>query len=103
MCSCDVAIKKYRHLYDDFVTILEAQVREIPEEFLADIVSNNNFIYVKLRDLFRAIGESDVDGRLKNKVQRFQETLTADYGWDFTHLDSEDEDDLPVLVEDVEV
>lgn len=98
-CSCDKAIKKYRDLYDAFVTVLEVQLVEIPEDFLADIVSNNNFVYAKLRNLCRTMKESGVEGRLKTKVERFSQNLTTIYGWDFGHLDSEDEDEAPVIVE----
>lgn len=99
LCSCQRAIKKYHYVYDAFVSILEVQVHEIPEEFLADIVTNNNFVYVKLRQLFAAVQSSSVDGRLKTKVERFKDTLTSTYGWDFTHLESDDEDEQPVIVQ----
>lgn len=99
LCSCQLAIKKYRYIYNSFITLLENQVKEIPEELLADIVTNNNFVYVHLRKLFRAVRGSDVDGRLKTKTERFQEFLTDSYMWDFTHLDSDDEDEQPVIVE----
>lgn len=75
------------------------QVQETPEEFLADIVANNNLVYVKLRDLFKFVKSSDVDGKLKCKADRLKKTLTNVYQWDFSHLDSEDEEDAPVVVE----
>lgn len=75
------------------------QLVEVPEEFLADIVSNNNFVYIKLRNLCRTMKESGVEGRLKTKVERFSSHLTKIYGWDFSHLDSEDEDEAPVIVD----
>ncbi|GJQ81994.1 hypothetical protein Trydic_g6874 [Trypoxylus dichotomus] len=85
LCECENAIK--------------AQINEIPEDFLADIVSNNNFAYVKLIKLFRAMNDCNVDGRLKTKVERFKERLTQNFGWDFSHLDSEDDEDAPVVVQ----
>ncbi|KAL1505661.1 hypothetical protein ABEB36_005171 [Hypothenemus hampei] len=98
-CSCENAIKQHRSIYDQFLSVIELQVQEIPEEFLADIVSNNNFVYVKLRDLFRAVKNSDADGKLKCKAERLNRTLTRLYQWDFTHLDSEDDEDAPVIVD----
>ncbi|KAJ8961742.1 hypothetical protein NQ318_021342 [Aromia moschata] len=74
-------------------------IKEIPEEFLADIVTNNNFVYVKLRNLFRAVQDSDVDGQLKSKVDRLKKSLTGLYQWDFNHLDSDEDDEAPVIVE----
>lgn len=99
ICSCEIAIIKYRILYDLLVPMLEVQLEEIPEEFLADIVSNNNFVYVKLRHLFRTIHESSIDGRLKTKMARFRDSLTEKYSWDFSNLDEEEDDEAPVVVE----
>ncbi|CAH1373516.1 hypothetical protein MTP99_014899 [Tenebrio molitor] len=99
LCSCDAAITKHRKLFDMFVSLLEIHIKEIPEEFLADIVSNNNFVYMNLKKLFRTIHSSNVDGQLKTKVDRFKNALTSTYMWDFDHLDSEEEDEAPVIVE----
>jgi len=97
-CSCEDAIKKYRRLYDAFLSLIDIQVKEIPEDFLADIVSNKNFVYIKLRDLFRFIKSSDVDGKLKCKADRLRQAFSDLYQWDFSHLESEDEDEAPVIV-----
>lgn len=98
-CSCEVAIKKHRKLYNLFVSVIEIQIKKIPEEFLADIVSNNNFVYVKLKSLFGAVQNSDVDGQLKAKIGGFKKHLTDLYQWDFEHLDSDEEDEAPIVVE----
>ncbi|EEZ98158.1 protein AAR2 homolog [Tribolium castaneum] len=98
-CSCDAAITKYRKLFDLFITVLEVHIKEIPEEFLADIVSNDNFVYVNLKKLFRSIHESNVDGQFKSKVVRFKNSLTTTFLWDFEHLDSDEDDEAPVIVE----
>ncbi|XP_023029785.1 protein AAR2 homolog [Leptinotarsa decemlineata] len=98
-CSCEIAIKKHRRLYDMFLSIIEVHVAEIPEEFLADIVANDNFVYMKLRRLFGSIQASQVDGILKTKADRLRKSLTEKYLWDFEHLNSEEEDEAPVVVE----
>lgn len=54
---------------------------------------------MKLRDLFRFVKSSDVDGKLKCKADRLKKTLSDLYQWDFSHLESEDEDEAPVVVE----
>lgn len=79
--------------------MIEVQIQETPQDFLADIVSNNNFVYLKLRDLFRFVASSDVDGKLKCKTNRLRQKLSSLYQWDFSHLDSEDDDEAPVVVE----
>lgn len=100
LCSCDSAVSKRREVYDEFLTAVEAQLLEIPQDFLVDIVASNNFVYHSLRVLFRNIQMNDlVDDRLKTKAKRFQDRLTDKFQWDFAHLDEEDEDDAPVVVE----
>ncbi|XP_069682395.1 protein AAR2 homolog [Periplaneta americana] len=99
LCSCEDAIPKRREVFDEFLTVLENQLVEIPEDFLVDIVASNNFVYHSLRSLFRTLQLSDVvDGRLKSKAKRFQERLTIKFQWDFSHLDQEDDDEAPVIV-----
>jgi A1 cistron-splicing factor AAR2 len=99
LCSCDDAISKRREVYDAFLSALEAQLLEIPEDFLVDIVASSNFVYHSLRSLFRTLQFSEtVDGRLKSKAKRFQEQLAVKFQWDFTGLDREDGDDAPVVV-----
>lgn len=70
----------------------------MPEEFLADIVMNKNLIYKKLREFFRTAYVSNVEGRLMTIIDRFKEHLTSTLQWDFTGLDTEDEDERPVIV-----
>nr|CAD7426640.1 unnamed protein product [Timema monikensis] len=99
LCSCDSAVSKHRELFYDTLTTLETQLEEIPEDFLVDIVTSNNFIYHSLRELFRTLQESDtLDHRLKLRAKRLAENLTARFGWDFTHLEEEDSDEAPVVV-----
>ena len=100
LCSCDDAVSKRREVYDEFLTAVEAQLPEVPQDFLVDIVASNNFVYHSLRTLFRNIHTNDtVDDRLKTKTKRFQDRLTDKFMWDFSHLDQEDEDDAPVVVD----
>lgn len=81
------------------MSLIETQIEEIPEDFLADIVTNRNFVYMKLRTLFRAIKDSDADGILKSKSDRIRQKLSQDLQWDFGHLDSEEDDEAPVVVD----
>lgn len=41
---------------------------------------------------------SEVDGRLRSKAERFQQRLTQKFEWDFEDLDQEEEDEAPVVV-----
>uniref|UniRef100_S4PCX9 Protein AAR2 homolog n=1 Tax=Pararge aegeria TaxID=116150 RepID=S4PCX9_9NEOP len=97
-CSCDEAIHKYRSVYFHFVKTIEVQIEEMPEDFLADIVMNKNLVYKKLREFFRTAFISKVDGRLLTMIERFKENLTDKLQWDFTGLDTDEEDERPVVV-----
>lgn len=98
-CSCDEAITKHIDIFSEFLTVLNYQLHEIPEDFLVDIVASNNFVYKSLRTLFRTLQSNDFSGRLKTKAKRFQEILTEKFSWDFSDILDEDEEDLPVVVE----
>ncbi|KAK7869800.1 hypothetical protein R5R35_008325 [Gryllus longicercus] len=100
LCSCDRVVPKLRELYSEFVAILDIQLLEIPEDFLVDIVSSNNFVYSSLRNLFLNLQINDcVDGRLKSKVTRFKDRLTERFEWDFSNLEREDDEEAPVIVD----
>lgn len=98
MCSCDEAIHKHRNVFFHFIRTVEIQIEEMPEEFLADIVMNKNLVYKKLREFFRTAHISKVDGRLLTMIERFKANLTEKLQWDFTGLDTDDEDERPVIV-----
>lgn len=87
-------------MYSEFITCLEDQLEEIPEDFLVDIVANNNVIYRSLRDLFSNIEllKNETDGRLFCKCEKFKEKLTTKFGWDFANLNEEEDDEAPVVV-----
>lgn len=97
-CSCEDAIHKYRSVYFHFIKTIEIQIDEMPEEFLADIVMNKNLVYKKLRELFRTAYMSKVDGRLLTLIERLKENLSQKLQWDFTGLDSDEDDERPVVV-----
>lgn len=97
-CSCEEAIKKHRNIYMNFITALQVQLMEIPEEFLADIVVNQNIIYLMLRNFFKTVYNSDIESRLKTAIERFQFSLAEKFMWNFSHLEEDEDDELPVIV-----
>ena len=77
------------------------QIREVPEDFFVDIVSSNNFLVALLTSLFTLIRDnSDVDSKLKTRIEKFKKSLTLKFQWDFSEIDEmeEPDEDKPVIV-----
>lgn len=99
ICGADAAIAPRRSIYIEFLRTLETQLTHVPEDFLCDIVANNNFVYHSLRKLFANIeANAEIDGRLKSEASRMQDRLTVKFLWDFSDLQEEAEDEAPVVV-----
>lgn len=98
MCSCIEAVEKRGSFYNKFLSLLEVQLLEMPEDTFADILLENNFVYNKLRDLFKSIVLCEVNVSLTMKMKQLENKLNAKYGWNFKDLTEEDEEDAPVIV-----
>uniref|UniRef100_A0A023F832 Protein AAR2 homolog n=1 Tax=Triatoma infestans TaxID=30076 RepID=A0A023F832_TRIIF len=100
ICNCREALMTKKHLYKMFLKAFEAQLEQVPMDFLVDIVANNNVIYTSLRELFRTIEESeDICTTLRYEIEKMKQTVTEKFNWDFTNLELEDGDEAPVIVE----
>ncbi|XP_073981325.1 protein AAR2 homolog [Rhodnius prolixus] len=100
LCNCREALTTKKHLYKMFLKAFEAQLDQVPMDFLVDIVASNNVIYTSLRELFRTIEESeDICRTLRYDVEKMKQTVSEKFSWDFTNLELEDEDEAPVIVE----
>ena len=98
ICGADDAIALRQAVYFEFLRTLENQLTHVPQDFLCDIVANNNFVYHSLRKLFGNIElNPEIDGRLKSEAERMRDRLTAKFLWDFSDL-QEEENDAPVVV-----
>jgi len=97
MCRCDSALVEHKTLFSDFLSDLYFQMKEVPQDFFVDIVSQNNFLYSSLNILFNNIRESnEVDQDLKIKASRFEKNLSKRFSWDFSQESAED---APVIVQ----
>ena len=100
LCYCDDALTNHSALYDQFITMLHFQVREIPEDFFVDIISRNNFLTSTLQVFFTNLdnleGETDEIRNLKKKGRNFAKHLEKKFQWDFT---TEDDEYAPVVVD----
>ncbi|XP_005109157.1 protein AAR2 homolog [Aplysia californica] len=96
LCTSEEAIMKNPKVYQDFISLLHFQVREIPSDFFVDIVTSNNFLTVTLHELFQNLEGDGVDSKLQKKGHSFRKHLTEKFNWDFT---SEPDDFAPVVVD----
>lgn len=95
LCSSEEALEKHSELYQNFITVLHFQVKEIPEDFFVDIVSQDNFLTSTLREFFTNLESGRADENLRKKGLKFRDYLTVKFKWDFT---SAPDDDDPVVV-----
>lgn len=89
------AVKTNKELFKQLISVLYFQLKEIPEDFFVDIVSQNNFLTVTLHELFCNLEMADVDPQLQNRALKFKKHLTETFQWDFS---SEPKDFEPVIV-----
>lgn len=90
------AVETKKELFTQLISVLYFQLKEIPEDFFVDIVSNDNFLTVTLHELFCNLEAADVDPKLKSRGLKFKKHLTEKFQWDFSSELSEYE---PVIVE----
>ena len=67
-----------------------------------DIVSSNNFLVSLLTTLFTlARDNSNVDSKLRTRIEKFKKSLSLKFQWDFSEIDDgeEPEEDKPVVVQ----
>ncbi|XP_033757862.1 protein AAR2 homolog [Pecten maximus] len=95
LCSSEDALAKHTDLYLNFITILHFQVKEIPEDFFVDIVSQDNFLTSTLRVFFANIESCQANEVLRKKGLKFRDHLTLKFKWDFVSVPDDDE---PVVV-----
>ena len=99
-CYSDSALANHSALYNEFITMLHFELREIPEDFFVDIISKNNFLTSTLQVFFANLdnleGKSEEIKNLKRKGVNFQKHLEKKFQWDFS---TEDEEFAPVVVD----
>jgi A1 cistron-splicing factor AAR2 len=98
-CTSDEALTARPDFFMDLISVLHFQIREIPEDFFVDIVSQHNFLTSTLHEFFDNLGGEGINPTLRSRGLKFRDHLTDRFKWDFT---SEPDDDAPVVVECVE-
>lgn len=95
------AIEEDQNFFAKFFIAIRFQLETIPEDFLVDIVENNNVIYNSLKELFRTLEISDfsLEDNLRDGTIQIKRFLLHKFGWEFNKLDEEDEDEAPVIVD----
>jgi A1 cistron-splicing factor AAR2 len=98
ICRSEQAVRDHPGFFIDFMTVLHFQIKLVPQDFFADIVSNNNFLVDSLRRFFPNVADSGKgdDDPLIKRAKKFKEHLQDKFEWDF---DEEPEDEMPVVVD----
>lgn len=100
-CMSKDAVAQDQTLFAKFLLAVRHQLDTVPEDFLVDIVENNNVIYNGLKEFFRIleIGDFLIEEDLKDGTIQIKRFLEHKFGWEFTELDQEDDDEAPVIVD----
>lgn len=103
-CMSKDAILLDQSIFAKFFLAIRYQLETVPEDFLVDIVENNNVIYNGLKELFRTLETSDIllEDDLKDGTIQIKRFLEQKFGWEFNGLDEEDDDEAPVIVDCIE-
>lgn len=103
-CMSKDAIAQDQALFAKFFLAVRYQLETIPEDFLVDIVENNNVIYNGIKELFRTLDFSDflLEDDLKDGTVQIKRFLQQKFGWEFIGLNEEDDDEAPVVVDSTE-
>ena len=96
LCSSDDALTSHPQLFIQFISIMHYHIREIPEDFFVDIVTQNNFLVSTLRTFFANLENNlECKQELKVRGRKFKENLEKRFEWDFGDVADEDQ---PVIV-----
>lgn len=93
LSNSEVGVKKYNKFYEEYLTVLQHQLPELPEELMEP--SSRNTVYKDVRTLVRNCTLNGLD----TAANYLAVNLTQEMGWIFDDLMDEDPDDLPVVVE----
>ncbi|CAH1796636.1 unnamed protein product [Owenia fusiformis] len=96
LCTSEEAMADYPALYNEFISMLHFQIKDIPEDFFIDIVSRNNFLTSTLQLFFSNLESSGISENVLQRGLKFRDNLTKRFKWDFT---TELDEDAPVVVE----
>lgn len=100
-CMSKDAIALDQSFFAKFFLAIRHQLETIPEDFLVDIVENNNVIYNGLKELFRILENCDfsLEDDLKDGTVVIKRFLLQKFNWKFNNLFEDDLDEAPVIVE----
>lgn len=99
-CMSKDAVAQDQKLFAKFLLAVRHQLETVPEDFLVDIVENNNVVYNGLKEFFRILEISDfpLEDDLRDGSIQIKRFLDQKFGWEFNELDIEDDDEAPVIV-----
>lgn len=95
LANSEQAIVRYREFYRKYLTVLETQLPELPDELMQ--ATAHNTVYTDVRQLI--VNCSAPASKLMQEADYLSLHLTSVMGWCFGDIFDEDPDDQPVIVE----
>jgi len=101
LCTSESALNSLPALYSNFITALYYQLKQAPDDFFLDPLSENNFLSYDLRYLFESLLDTTLNEQLLNKGNKFRKLVEKRFGFSFTAIDQLDSnnEDAPIIVE----
>jgi A1 cistron-splicing factor AAR2 len=95
--NIDRGIEQYRTFFEQFTMILISQLKEVPNDFFIDVISNNNFLRPCLYSYFEICQQSTITSAHTDLLTKLKQLLTIKFGLNIEQ--NEDDEYAPVIVE----
>ena len=98
-----MAVQQRTALFFHFIGVLHFQLKQVPEDFFADIISGKNFLRPSLISLFEnvlttnAACDADALAKLRRRARNFKAYVEERFAIQFD-VEDDDEENLPVYV-----
>jgi len=74
LCRCDKASREKIDFFTDFLKVIYYQIQEVPNDFFEDIVTNDNFLILSIRELSEIVTE-DYPEAIRTAIKKLQDLM----------------------------
>ncbi|KAM3581958.1 hypothetical protein VKS41_005398 [Umbelopsis sp. WA50703] len=86
LCSCQELMEELPRLFSDFIDVLTKQMKECPQDFFYEILSEDNFVSQVLKTFARNIPAANKE--LQQQFFALHDILKKEFNWEIPGLSS---------------